>query len=62
MTVNGKVSHRKLGEAVASLTETVNQHAAVINGQVQRTRAYGERLADVLVRLDKLEQMKDANG
>lgn len=55
--MNGhKVSHRKLGEAVASIGDTLNQHAEVINGQKQRLDAYGRLVTDLLKRVETLEQ------
>jgi hypothetical protein len=62
MSLNGKVSHRKLGLVTADLEQTVNQHAHVINNQGEKLKAYGERLADALTRLDKLEAAQRQAG
>ena len=56
MSLNGKVSHRNLGKAVADLTETVNHNAHALNNQGRMLKAYGERLADALLQIEQLKK------
>jgi hypothetical protein len=56
MTATATVPLRKVREATVDALETLEQHTAVINGQGFKLNGLGERVADVLVRLDAAEK------
>ena len=56
LTSTATVPLRKVRAATVDALETLEQHTAVINGQGFKLKGLGERVADVLIRLDELEQ------